>query len=163
MSTIQLRNTKHADLEQLFLFQLDEEACYLAAFMSKDHQDKDAYMIKFTKLLNDKTVNNYTILVNDVIVGSIAKYMMDGQAEITYWIDKQYWGQGIASTALSQFLEIETTRPIYGHVAFDNIGSQKVLEKCNFIKVGTSSGFSNKRNTNVEEYVYELRPSTTVE
>ncbi len=61
-----------------------------------------------------------TIKTNDKIVGSISKFVMENEAEITYWIDKEFWGQGIATTALNDFLKIEQTRPIYGRVAFDN-------------------------------------------
>jgi [ribosomal protein S5]-alanine N-acetyltransferase len=43
------------------------------------------------------------------------------------------WGMGIATKALKAFLMKENTRPIFGRVAFDNFGSQKVLEKCNFV------------------------------
>ena len=75
-----------------------------------------------------------TIKANDVIAGSIAKFVMENEAGITYWIDRQFWGQGIATTALKNFLKTEQTRPIYGRVAFDNYGSQKVLEKCGFVK-----------------------------
>jgi RimJ/RimL family protein N-acetyltransferase len=49
-------------------------------------------------------------------------------------------GEGIATTALQDFLKIEKTRPIYGHVAFDNYASQKVLEKSNFVKQGPTGG-----------------------
>jgi RimJ/RimL family protein N-acetyltransferase len=151
---ITLRVTTSQDLEQLFLFQLDPEACYLAAFMAKDHADKEAYIAKYTKFLSDPDKNLRTILVNGLIAGSVSKYVMEGDAEITYWIDKQYWGQGVATKALNEFLKIETTRPIYGRVAFDNIGSQRVLEKCGFIKVGTDRGFAGARQTEIEEYVF---------
>jgi [ribosomal protein S5]-alanine N-acetyltransferase len=151
---VTLRATEPADLEQLFLFQLDPEACYLAAFMPKDHADKDAYIVKYNTFLIDPHINMRTILVNGIIAGSIAKYVMEGDAEITYWIDKQYWGQGIATKALIEFLKIEPARPIFGRVAFDNIGSQKVLEKCGFKKIGTDRGFAHARQAEIEEYVF---------
>ena len=31
--------------------------------------------------------------------------MMEGDTELTYWIDRAAWGQGIASRALALFLE----------------------------------------------------------
>jgi len=153
---VNLRPTEHTDLELLFEFQLDTEAGYLAAFMPKDYADKVAYINKYTRLLNDPTINMRTILVDDHIAGSVAKFIMEGDAEITYWIDKKFWGQGIASGALSAFLQIESTRPIFGRVAFDNIGSQRVLEKCGFVKVGTDRGFANARQAEIEEYIYKL-------
>jgi ribosomal-protein-alanine N-acetyltransferase len=81
---------------------------------------------------------------------------MGNEAGITYWIDKKFWGQGIATTALKGLLKIEQTRPIYGRVAFDNYGSQKVLEKCGFIKIGKDKGFANARQTEIEEFIYRL-------
>ncbi len=139
---IKLRPTEFSDLETLFQFQLDKEGGYLAAFMPIDPTDKSAYMNKYTKLLSDPTVNNQTIIIDNTIVGSIAKFIMFEEAELTYWIDRKFWGQGIASSALKEFLKIENSRPIFGRVAFDNFGSQKVLLKCGFIKTGTDKGFA---------------------
>ena len=153
---IKLRPTVISDLDNLFQIQLDEEGRYLAAFMPKDPTDKSAYINKLIKLLNDPTVNNQTIIFDNKIVGSIAKFIMDSDVEITYWIDRKYWGQGIATTALKAFLKNELSRPICGRVAFDNFGSQKVLEKCGFIKLGTDKGFANARQTEIEEFIYKL-------
>ncbi|WP_236668947.1 GNAT family N-acetyltransferase [Hymenobacter rubidus] len=75
---------------------------------------------------------------------------------VTYWIDKEFWGQGIATAALHEFLQLEPARPIYGRTAFDNQGSQKVLEKCGFVKTGTDKGFANARQAEIEEYIYKL-------
>jgi RimJ/RimL family protein N-acetyltransferase len=97
-----------------------------------------------------------TILVDETIAGSIAKFEMEGDTEITYWIDRNFWGKGIATTALKNFLTIENTRPIFGRVAFDNLGSQKVLEKCGFVNIGTDKGFANARQTEIEEFIYKL-------
>ncbi|WP_312296764.1 GNAT family N-acetyltransferase [Chryseobacterium sp.] len=153
---IQLRPTTVADLDVLFEFQLDPEGRHLAAFMSQDSTNKEAYLAKYTRLLDDPTVNNQTIMADSVIAGSIAKFIMEGDAEITYWIDREFWGKGIATTALKDFLKTETTRPIFGRVAFDNFGSQKVLEKNGFVKIGTDSGFANARQTEIKELIYRL-------
>lgn len=153
---IQLRPTTIPDLEILFLFQLDEEACFLAAFTPRNPADKAAYLEKYTKLLDNPTVNNRTIIAGNIVVGSIAKFEIEGKAEITYWIDRKFWGRGIVTRALKEFLSIETVRPIFGRVAFDNVGSQKVLEKCGFIKIGSDSGFANARQKETEEFIYKL-------
>jgi RimJ/RimL family protein N-acetyltransferase len=153
---IRLRPTEISDLDYLFEFQLDKEGGYLAAFMPKDHADKEAYLRKHTKFLSDPTINNQTIMIGDRIVGSIAKFVIEGDAEITYWIDRKFWGQGIATKALKDFLAVETTRPLFGRTAFDNFGSQKVLEKCGFIKTGTDKGFANARQEEIEEFIYKL-------
>jgi ribosomal-protein-alanine N-acetyltransferase len=153
---VKLKQTKKSDLASFFQFQLDEEANYLAAFTPKDQADEAAYIEKFTKFLSDPTINMQTILMEETIVGSIAKFEREGDAEITYWIDRKVWGKGIATSALKNFLIIENTRPIFGRVAFDNIGSQKVLEKSSFIKIGKDKGFANARQMEIEEFIYRL-------
>ena len=85
---ITLTKTEIADLNTFFEFQLDKEANYLAAFTSKDPNDKTAYIQKYTKHLADPTINMRTIKVNDVIAGSIAKFVIENEAEITW----QYGG-----------------------------------------------------------------------
>jgi len=155
-SEIILRKTEITDLELFFIFQIDDEARYLAAFTSKDTTDKTAYLQKYTKLVNDPTINMQTIIVDKIIAGSVSKFEMGGDAEITYWIDKQFWGKGVATKALNEFLKNENARPIFGRVAFDNFGSQKVLEKCGFVKIGSDKGFANERQAEIEEFIYKL-------
>lgn len=154
--TITLPETTTEDLNALFQFQIDEEAIHLAAFTPKDPHDKTAYIEKYAKLLADPTINMRTIKADGEIVGSVSKFVIDNDAEITYWIDRKYWGHGIATDALTKFLEIEQIRPIYGRVAFDNYGSQKVLEKCGFVRIGKDKGFANARQAEIEEYIYKL-------
>ena len=153
---IELRDTKKSDLERLFIIQLDEEANFLAAFTPKLPTNKEQYLTKWIRLLRDSTVIIKTIIVNNQIVGSVAKYEMEGNAEITYWIDKEYWGMGITTMALEKFLKVENIRPIYGRVAFDNLGSQRILEKCKFEKIRTEKGFANARGKEIEEFIYKL-------
>jgi ribosomal-protein-alanine N-acetyltransferase len=153
---ITLIETEKDDLNTFFQFQLDEEANYLAAFTPKNPHDKIAYIEKYTKHLADPTIRMRTIKVNGVIAGSIAKFIMENEAELTYWIDRKFWGQGIATAALTDFLKIEQSRPIRGRVAFDNYGSQKVLEKCGFVKIGKDKGFANARQAEIEEFIYKL-------
>ena len=155
-NAILLTKTEPADLHALFQFQLDKEANHLAAFTAKDPNDKAAYLKKYTPFLSDPTINMRTIKANNEIVGSVSKFIMENEAEITYWIDRKFWGQGIATAALKDFLKIEQTRPIRARVAFDNYGSQKVLENCGFVKIGLDKGFANARQAAIEEYIYTL-------
>ncbi|MFZ7114276.1 MAG: GNAT family N-acetyltransferase [Bacteroidota bacterium] len=153
---LSLRKSEQEDLVSFFQFQLNEEAIYLAAFTPKDPSDRIAYLEKYSKLLTNPDINMMTIEVDDVIVGSVSKYVMENEAEITYWIDRKFWGKGIATLALSSFLKLEKSRPIYGRVAFDNFGSQRVLEKCGFVKIGKDKGYANARKVEIEEFIYKL-------
>ncbi len=151
-----LRNAKESDLEIFFNDQLDDEASHMAAFTPKDRTDKEAYMTKWKKLLADNPLNHKTILSGGNIAGSVLTYEMNGEPQVSYWISKPYWGQGIATRSLQLFLEIMQKRPVFGRAASDNIGSIRVLEKCGFEKAGTDRGFSNARNAEIEEVIYRL-------
>ncbi|MBT2623701.1 GNAT family N-acetyltransferase [Chryseobacterium sp. ISL-6] len=156
MTDIKLRPSVVADINNFFEYQLDEEASYLAAFTAKDPTDRIAYLEKYTKLLYNPTVNMQTIVVDNTVVGTVTKFEINDEAEVAFWIDKPFWGQSVATKALKMFLDIETKRPIFGHAAFDNFGSQKVLEKCGFVKIGIEKGFANARQAEIEELVYKL-------
>lgn len=65
--------------------------------------DKAAYIAKYSKFLEDPTINNRTINVNEEIAGSISKFILQGDAEITYWIDKKHWGQGLPQLHSASF------------------------------------------------------------
>ncbi len=66
------------------------------------------------------------------MAGHIVSWEQDGRRNVGYWLGQRFWGRGIATVALSAFLEIEQTRPLYAHVARHNVGSLRVLEKCAF-------------------------------
>lgn len=153
---ITLTKTTIDDLRYLYQIQLDPDANQMAAFTSESGADFSLYFEKYAKHLADPTINMWTIRHKQQIVGSVAKFVMAGDAGITYWIDKEFWGQGIATEALTQLLHYETVRPVYAHVACDNPGSQRVLEKCGFRKIGSDKGFARARQAEIEELIYRL-------
>jgi ribosomal-protein-alanine N-acetyltransferase len=61
-------------------------------------------------------------------------------AEIGYWIAEQYWGKGIATTALAQMTDYGFTslqfRKLYACVLTPNIASMRVLAKCGYVREG---------------------------
>ena len=102
------------------------------------------------------SVHMQSILLDDLVVGCVVKFVMGGDSDITYALNKQHWGKGITTEAVKLFLEIEETRPLFGRIANDNYGSQKILEKSGFKKVGTNAEFANARGMEIEEYIYKL-------
>jgi len=151
-----LRPTEPADLACFFRFHCDPVATYLAAFTPREPLDEAAYVAKYAAFLQEPTIHMRTILVGDTLIGSIAKFELAGTAELTYWLDRAYWGHGIAARALHAFLRLEPTRPLRGRVACDNIGSQRVLEKSGFLQIGTASGFAPARQAELVEFIYQL-------
>ena len=153
---MQIRPTIIADLDTLFAFQLDEEASRMAAFMAENWTDRDAYIAKWTRLITEGKVYAYVIIVNDEIVGTVGSWQMGDEWQITYWVDKPYWGRGIATAALKEFLKLFTPRPLYGRAAFDNMGSITVMEKCGFRHVGNDMHYSHARREEIEEMIFKL-------
>lgn len=132
-SNITLRNPTQEDLPVFFEHQRDEEANQMAGFPSRD---KDAFMKHWARIMADENVRIQTILLDEQVVGNVVSFVMEGQREVGYWIGREFWGKGIASESLRQFLGQETRRPLYAHVVKHNHASRRVLEKCGFIIQG---------------------------
>ncbi|MEU5567553.1 GNAT family N-acetyltransferase [Micromonospora musae] len=63
------------------------------------------------------------------LVGSIASFVMDGDTEVAYWIDRAVWGQGVAGQGIALFLETVPVRPLYARAASDDVRSLRVLRR----------------------------------
>ena len=150
---VQLRDVIETDIPIFFEQQLDPEATQMAAFPSRE---KDAFMAHWNKIMADDSVLVKTILLNGSVVGNIVCFEQLGEREVGYWLGKEYWGRGIASQALAEFLESIETRPLYAHVAKHNIASRRVLEKCGFTISGEDKFFSQSLGEDVEEYILVL-------
>jgi RimJ/RimL family protein N-acetyltransferase len=96
------------------------------------------------------------ITCNGKLVGSIASFVVEGETEVTYWIDRAAWGRGIASRALSLFLEVAQVRPLYARAATDNVASLRVLGKSGFRVIGTEVSFAPARGADIEETILRL-------
>ncbi len=156
MPEIELRDVVEADLPVFFEHQLDPQANYMAAFTAKDPADREGFMARWQRIMSDDSTTNKTILLDGEVIGSISSFEQDGELEVTYWLDKAYWGKGLATQALAKLLEMTERRPLHARVAKDNIGSLRVLQKCGFVIVGEDKGFANARGTEVEEYLLTL-------
>lgn len=152
-SRIVLRDVIESDLPVFFEQQRDPEANYMAAFTSRDPADRDAFDAHWSKILADETVTPKTILFDGDIAGNIASFQFDGELTIGYWLGKAYWGRGIATQAVSAFITLLETRPLYARVAKDNAASLRVLQKCGFVISGEDKGFANARSQEIEEYI----------
>lgn len=157
MSVFLLRDVKKDDIEDFFKLQRDPDANYMAAFTMEDPNNWEFFSTHWGKVILNDAIIKQTIVVNDDVVGNVLCFEQFGEKEISYWIDRKHWGKGIATNALNRFLIDLTTRPLYARAVKDNIGSRRVLEKCGFTITGESSGFSNARGMEVEEFIFTLR------
>jgi RimJ/RimL family protein N-acetyltransferase len=152
-----LREVVEDDLPIFFEQQLDPQANFMAAFTTKDPSDRQAFMAHWKRILSDATVMIRTIITEGQVAGSVLSYEEDGKPEVSYWLGKEYWGKGIATWALAEFLAHgNPTRPMYARVAKDNLGSRRVLDKCGFTVIGEARGFANARGMEVDELLLVL-------
>ena len=155
LHAIILRDLTESDLPILFEHQNDPEASRMAAFLSRDPSDREAFMTHWKRILADPTLTK-AILWNGQVAGSIGSFLWDGKPQVTYWLGKAFWGSGIATLALAEFLRIFDTRPLYASAAKDNVASIRVLEKCGFAVRGSAMAFAKARGTDIEEVFLEL-------
>lgn len=154
---IRLRKVTAADLSIFFQQQLDSDANYMAAFTAKAPTDESAFRARWVKILADATLQKQTILYKGEIAGYVVCHRWFGEPEISYWLGKSFWGKGVATEALRQFLGQLSTRPLFARVAQDNIGSRRVLEKCGFQVKGHDRGFANARGEEIDELLLTLK------
>ena len=148
-----LRDVVEDDLPVFFEHQRDPVATRMAAFPARD---RETFMAHWAKILGDDTVITSTILFGDQVAGNIVCFEQSGRRLIGYWLGKHFWGKGIATRALSEFLAQVTSRPLHAYVARSNPGSIRVLEKCGFTLSGKDSGPGSSGGEPVEESLYVL-------
>jgi RimJ/RimL family protein N-acetyltransferase len=157
MENVELRDVRPDDIAVFFEHQRDPEAAHMAAFVSDDPNDRAGYEALWTGILADDRIVKRTIVVGETIVGNIAHFMQFGFPAIGYWIGREHWGRGYATAAIRAFLAIVHERPLYARTAFDNVGSQRVLEKCGFAFLENDRGYASARKKEIVERVYVLR------
>ena len=150
---IRLRDVIIEDLPIFFEHQIDSDAVHMAAHPPRD---PEAFQAHWMELLSKETVIKKTILLDDLVVGYIMSFVYFGVREVGYWIGKAYWGQGIATQALLEFLAQVPLRPLRASAAKHNRGSLRVLEKCGFRLVGEDKEFASVGENIVEGFVFEL-------
>lgn len=129
LTDVLLRDVEEADLPVFFEQQLDPEATRMADFPSKG---REAFLAHWRKILGDGSITKQTILFEGEVAGNVVSFVHAGEREVGYWVGRRYWGRGVATGALTAFLDLEQRRPLYAHVARHNAASLRVLEKCGF-------------------------------
>jgi RimJ/RimL family protein N-acetyltransferase len=122
---VRLRNVAEGDLATFFEHQRDPTANRMAGFPPRDWHSFAAH---WSKVLDDDSVTKKTIVVDGRVAGNVVSFDVDGEREVGYWIAREHWGKGIATEALSRFLDrAEVRRPLHARVAKHNAGSIRVL------------------------------------
>ncbi len=141
-----LRDVAESDLDAFFEHQRDPEANEMAIFPARDRETFEAH---WRRILADDSVIKKTIVHEDEVAGNVGSWKQEGKRLLGYWVGREFWGKGLATRALAEFVEEVPERPLHAWVATSNVASIRVLEKCGFVQVGS-------RTTDVEELLFEL-------
>ena len=149
---VSLREPAESDVEIFFGHQLEPEACRMAAFPSRD---RAAFAAHWAKTAADASVRRLTVCFNGRPAGYVASFLRFGKREVCYWLGKEFWGLGVATRALHEFLGRDSERPLYARVAKNNAGSLRVARKCGFTIAGEDR-FPDHTGELIEEFVLKL-------
>jgi len=152
--SVRLRPIQPADLPQMFAMQLDPESNRMAATIPRT---REAFDSLWAKSLDDPANTTRAVLLGEAMVGYISCFPMDGQDHVGYWIDRAYWGMGIASRALQLLLREVANRPLVAAAATSNVASIRVLQKCGFVVEQVRHSPGSDRYPECEEAVLVLR------
>ena len=153
---LDLRPVVPSDLPIFFEQQRDPVACAMAAFTAPDPSDEAAFLAHWSKLLATPEISVRAVLHRGAVVGHVASFPRLKRRELGYWIGRPYWGQGLASGAVTAFLPLVPIRPLYARVAHDNAASIRVLEKCGFRPLAVERAFAPARGAEIDEVLYLL-------
>lgn len=145
-----LRDVIETDLPILYEQQLDPESTRMAAFSPREEWTD--FLTHWKKILGDTTCCKQAIVWDGRVAGYISSWPQEGLRLVAYWIGREYWGRGIATAALAEFLDHDRARPLQAFVAAHNIGSIRVLEKCGFVRMDGATTVPD----GVDEYLYRL-------
>lgn len=120
----------------------------MAIFASRERPAFDAHWERIRK---DPTTVLRTIVAGDAVAGYVGSFLSGSDRMVAYWVAREWWGKGAATSALAQLLPTLPAGPVFARVASTNVGSRRVLEKCGFTARGTETG-----HDGVEEIVMRL-------
>ncbi|MET7873271.1 GNAT family N-acetyltransferase [Streptomyces cyaneofuscatus] len=165
MTEVVLRPMEDGDLALFFAWTSDPAATRVAAFTFEDPTDRAAFDAHWARIrAGSGGAVMRTVVADDVVVGHVGTYgevgdrqvTEVGDRQVTYWMDRAYWGRGLATAALRAFLRETPTRPLHARAAADNLGSLRVLEKSGFVVTGRDRGFAHARGRETDEVLATL-------
>jgi RimJ/RimL family protein N-acetyltransferase len=156
VAEVNLRGLEARDLDAIFAWESDPTAVELAAFTGSQPGDRSAFDARIARILSRPDVLHRAIERDGELVGTIASFTMEGEREVTYWINPACWGQGIASAALGELLVLDQSRPLFARVADHNLGSRRVLERAGFVVIASETSWADGLGREVLERIYRL-------
>jgi len=130
---VELREVEDGDLPLFFEWQRDPASNDMAGLPARDREAFDSH---WAKIRCDPDVTLRTVVADGAVAGNVLAFVQSRKPVVGYWIGRDHWGRGIATSALAAFLRELPERPLYATVALGNTASVRVLEKCGFTLAG---------------------------
>jgi RimJ/RimL family protein N-acetyltransferase len=156
MRSVTLRPVTDSDFDALFELESDVAGADMIAFLPREPGDREAFTAHWTRITSDPSLVTRVIEADGAFAGYAVSFLTDGERQVGYWVVRELWGRGIASAALEALLGEITERPLWGSTAWDNLGSQRVLEHAGFVFDRTERSHAPRRSTEIDEKVYRL-------
>jgi Acetyltransferase (GNAT) domain len=128
----------------------------MAAFAAEDPSDRSAFEAHMAEIMSSSENRLWAIIRDSPLVRTIGSYISEGATEVTYWIDRTCWGQGIATRALGLLLEETRFGRSEPALRATTRGRYESLEKAGFHRIGTEVSFAPGRAAEIEETILEL-------
>lgn len=128
---IALRPREPADDELHFVWQSDPIQV-ATTVPARTRPDFGAWI---ARIAADPTVTLRTITADGEMVGTINTFVIGAERFIGYRIANAHWGKGIATEAVRQMVQLDTSRPIFATVLVGNVASVKALRRSGFVPV----------------------------
>ena len=157
-----LRKLQKDDAEAIFQWTSDPEVCrYLTWNAHKSIEVTKTILDQWVKEYENPDCYRYGIVLKEEnkLIGMIDVYGYHrGNPVIGYVLNRHYWGKGYMTEAFGAFKEelLERFKTLIIRACKDNVGSNRVIEKNGFRKIGTEKQ-DLKRNgvlVEVNEYRY---------
>lgn len=151
-----LRPLRDGDLDTIFRWEGDAAAVEMAAFTREDPTDRAAFDAHYRRIRADPSNLLLVIEHDGELAGTISSFTIEGEREVSYWVDPERWGRGIATAALALLLEREQERPLFARAAAHNLASAAVLLRNGFARAGSETSWAGGLGREIVEHVYRL-------
>src|SRR5699024_6283217 len=136
---VTLREVQDVDLDEFFAQLRDPHAAALAGDTFEAPNERQAFDAHWRHLREAEGVLVRTIVVVEDadarVAGHIRNLPDSDQQMVSFWIDRAYWGRGVTTRALRQFLDELQQRPVYARVPRHNEAAIVVLRRNGFVPV----------------------------
>lgn len=152
-TSVQLRQVLAGDIALFFEHHLELRPLPAGASVADLESRKATFVGRWDQMLSDERVLARTIVWKGAVAGYVAHLMQRDKPAISCWLGRDYWGKGVATQAVRDFLDLIEERPVYARVSYDNLAAMQVLRKTGFEIVGHDSFFSESHGYEIDEII----------